>query len=218
MTKTWPKSLYPRRPVGKIVLNGNPANYFAEIEQAAFSPSAMVRGIEPSADPMLQARMFAYPDAARYRLGVNYQMLPVNRTSSNVYVPTERDGFMNFTDNYGGDPNYVGTQIKPVSFSAGVSQKKWKSTKEPLSEPVVFTSDVTDKDFLQAREMWNKVLAAQEGAQDRFVSNISDHISKVKRGWLRLKVYELFSRVDVELSNRIRDQVEEVLRAGPKED
>ena len=185
MTKTWPKSLYPRRPVGKIVLNRNPANYFAEIEQAAFSPSAMVRGIEPSADPMLQARMFAYPDAARYRLGVNYQMLPVNRTSSNVYVPTERDGFMNFTDNYGGDPNYVGTQIKPVSFSAGVSQKKWTSTKEPLSEPVVFTSEVTDKDFLQAREMWNKVLAAQEGAQDRFVSNISDHISKVKRGWLR---------------------------------
>jgi catalase len=78
MTKVWPHSLVPLRQVGKMVLDKNPENYFAEIEQAAFSPSTMVPGIEPSADPMLQARMFAYLDAQRYRLGVNYQFLPTN--------------------------------------------------------------------------------------------------------------------------------------------
>lgn len=61
----------------------------------------MVPGIEPSPDPMLQARMFAYPDAVRYRLGVNYQFLPTNAAKSPAYCPIERDGFMNFTQNYG---------------------------------------------------------------------------------------------------------------------
>ncbi len=88
MTKEWPKPQYPLRTVGRIVLEQNPANYFAEIEQAAFSPSAMVPGIEASAEPMLQARMFAYPDAQRYRLGVNYQFLPTNAATSPVYCPT----------------------------------------------------------------------------------------------------------------------------------
>jgi catalase len=67
-TKIWPHKDYPLLPVGKITLNKNPENYFAEVEQAAFSPSTMVPGIGPSADIMLQARMFSYPDAARYRM------------------------------------------------------------------------------------------------------------------------------------------------------
>ena len=116
MTKTWPHKTYPLRKVGRMTLDTNPQNWFAEIEQAAFSPSNMVRGIEPSPDPMLQARMFAYPDASRYRLGVNYQFLPTNAAKKEVYCPIERDGFMSFGKNYGGDPNYVGTKLKPVRF------------------------------------------------------------------------------------------------------
>ena len=125
MTKVWPHADYPLIPVGKLTLNKNvsnttsliqavltewvqPSNYFADIEQAAFSPSNMVPGLAPSADPILQARMFAYNDAARYRLGVNYQQLPCNKPVSAVYSPYQRDGFMTFGDNYGGDPNYVG--------------------------------------------------------------------------------------------------------------
>ena len=100
MTKIWPHKQYPLRKIGRMVLDRNPANWFTEIEQAAFSPSNMVRGIAPSTDPMLQARMFAYPDASRYRLGVNYQFLPTNAAKSEVNCPIERDGFMNFTSNY----------------------------------------------------------------------------------------------------------------------
>ncbi len=70
VTKIWPHAEYPLRPVGKIVLNKNPENYFAEVEQAAFSPSHLVPGIEPSADPLLQGRLFAYPDAQRYVLNL----------------------------------------------------------------------------------------------------------------------------------------------------
>jgi catalase len=104
-TKIWPHKDYPLVPVGKLTLNKNPENHFADIEQAAFSPSNMVPGIGPSADIMLQARMFSYPDAARYRVGPNYQQLPCNRAKY-VYSPYQRDGPMRYDGNYGGEPDY----------------------------------------------------------------------------------------------------------------
>ena len=189
-----------------MVFDKNPENYFAEIEQAAFSPSTMVPGIEPSPDPMLQARMFAYPDTQRYRLGVNYQFLPTNAAKSPVYCPTERDGFMNFRANYGGDPNYLGSTIKPVAFkgvgqsngasngvSNGVTNGQAKESKpKPQqiygNEPVAFTSEVTDEDFVQPRALWG-VFGRQEGCQERFVSNVAEHVSQVKRDWLREDVF-----------------------------
>jgi catalase len=72
LTHVWPHSKYPLRKVGEFVLNENAKNYFAEIEQSAFNPAHMVPGIEPSADPVLQSRLFSYPDAHRHRVGVNY--------------------------------------------------------------------------------------------------------------------------------------------------
>ncbi|KAF1772464.1 Catalase-like domain [Phytophthora cactorum] len=76
VTKIWPHSSYPLQEVGRLVLNRNPKNYFAEVEQLAFSPSHMVPGIEPSPDKMLQGRLFSYPDTQRHRLGPNYQQIP----------------------------------------------------------------------------------------------------------------------------------------------
>jgi catalase len=105
-TKIWPHKDFPLQPVGKLTLNKNPNNYFADIEQAAFSPSTLVPGIGPSADVMLQARMFSYPDAARYRVGPNYQQLPCNKARSPVYSPYQRDGPSTINGNYGGDPDY----------------------------------------------------------------------------------------------------------------
>ena len=179
MTKVWPHKQYPLRKAGRMVLDHNPRNWFAEIEQAAFSPSQMVPGIEMSPDPMLQARIFAYPDASRYRLGVNYQFLPTNAPISQIYCPTERDGFMNFTKNYAGDSNYVGSKLKPMKFSEKVqsfaqnelsedNQLKRDNGKGEFTQrtngifkpktldhtrsslPVVVATQVTDKDFEQA--------------------------------------------------------------------
>jgi catalase len=208
MTKVWPHGPYPLRKAGRMVLNRNPTNWFAEIEQAAFSPSTMVPGIEPSPDPMLQARMFAYPDAARYRLGVNYQFLPTNAPRSEVYCPIERDGLMNFTKNYGQDPNYIGTKLKPVKFydsdrsermgkqdvsTANTSQKTEINPVTALDHahitaPVSFASTVSDKDFEQATALWH-VMAKQDGAQLRLVNNVAAHVSGVKEKWIREEVY-----------------------------
>ena len=205
MTKIWPHKQYPLRKIGRMTLDRNPSNWFAEIEQAAFSPSNMVRGIAPSPDIMLQARMFAYPDAARYRLGVNYQFLPTNAAKSEVNCPIERDGFMNFTGNYGDDPNYVGARIKPLKFdrrvemnqprpSGAASKQEDGAARATLDQtsagclPVAFASEVTDKDFEQATALWH-VMGKQEGAQERFVDNVAAHIAGVQRDWLRKEAY-----------------------------
>ena len=100
LTKVWPQSEVPLRPIGKLTLNSNAENYFAEIEQVAFSPSHLVPGVEPSADPVLQARLFSYPDTQRHRLGVNYQQIPVNSPKS-AFSPFQRDGAMAVNGNYG---------------------------------------------------------------------------------------------------------------------
>jgi catalase len=78
ITKVWPHSDYPLIPIGQLVLNKNPENYFAEVEQAAFAPTHLVPGIEPSNDKMLQGRLFSYPDTHRHRLGANYEHIPIN--------------------------------------------------------------------------------------------------------------------------------------------
>ena len=77
-TKVWPHGDYPLIEVGKLTLNKNPENFFAETEQSAFAPANFIPGIEPSPDKVLQGRLFAYSDTQRYRLGVNHQQLPIN--------------------------------------------------------------------------------------------------------------------------------------------
>lgn len=114
LTKIWPHSEFPLRPFGKLVLNENAQNYFAEIEQAAFSPSHLVPYIEPTPDPVLQSRLFSYPDTHRHRLGVNYQQLPVNAPVAPV-ANFQRDGAMAF-NNQGARPNYQST-ISPLSYN-----------------------------------------------------------------------------------------------------
>ncbi|KAI1373211.1 catalase [Hypoxylon crocopeplum] len=214
MTKTWPLDRYPRRKVGRMVLDKNPSNWFAEIEQAAFSPSNMVPGIEPSPDPMLHARMFAYPDAARYRLGANYQFLPTNAARSEVYCPIERDGRMNFTGNYGDDPNYVGSKLKPVRFveSRHDAVAPTTTTMDVASgAPVTFASVVTDRDFEQSAALW-KVMGRQDGAQERFVGNLSAHLADARTKWVRDEAYAMFRRVDQKLGDMVEEMTEAAVR------
>jgi catalase len=111
LTKVWPHKDYPLIEVGILELNRNPGNYFAEVEQAAFAPSNIVPGIGHSPDKMLQARIFSYADAHRYRLGVNHDDLPVNRPRCPVHT-YHRDGLMRGDENGGGSVNY-----EPNSFS-----------------------------------------------------------------------------------------------------
>ncbi len=119
LTKVWPHADYPLIEVGTLELNRNPENYFAEIEQAAFEPSNIVPGIGFSPDKMLQARIMSYADAHRYRIGVNYAALPVNKPHSPVST-YHRDGQMRFDNNGGGSVNY-----EPNSFGGPVENQRY---------------------------------------------------------------------------------------------
>jgi len=126
LTKVWPHSDYPLMEVGVMELNRNPENYFAEVEQAAFSPGNVVPGISHSPDKMLQFRIVSYADAHRYRLGVNYESLPVNMPRAKVKT-YHRDGTMRFDDNGGGSVNY-----EPNSFGGPAETARFKEPPLPI--------------------------------------------------------------------------------------
>lgn len=94
-TKIWPKEQFPWRPVGRMVLNRNPKNYFAEVEQVAFGTGVLVDGLDFSDDKMLQGRTFSYSDTQRYRVGPNYLQLPINQPKAHV-ATNQRDGSMTY--------------------------------------------------------------------------------------------------------------------------
>src|SRR5471030_209223 len=105
LTKVWPHSDYPPITIGRMVLDRNPANFFAEVEQAAFEPANMVPGIGPSPDRMLLGRLFSYPDTHRHRIGPNYLQLPINRPQNEVHT-YNKDGAMRY-EHAGAQPVYA---------------------------------------------------------------------------------------------------------------
>ncbi len=127
LTKVWPHGDFPLIEVGILELNRNPENYFAEVEQASFSPANVVPGIGHSPDKMLQFRVFSYADAHRHRLGVNYEALPVNKARCPVHN-YHRDGAMRFDGNDGGKVNY-----EPNSFGGPVEDHRFKEPPLPIS-------------------------------------------------------------------------------------
>lgn len=126
LTKEWYTDEYPLIDVGMMELNRNPENYFAEVEQAAFNPGNLVPGIGFSPDKMLQARLFSYGDAQRYRLGVNNHLIPVNKARCPV-TGYSRDGFMRIDGNYGSKISY-----EPNSFGAWQEQPEFRQPTSPV--------------------------------------------------------------------------------------
>lgn len=149
VTKVWPHKDYPLINIGKLVLNRNPENYFAETEQAAFSPSHLVPGIEPSQDKMLQGRLFSYPDTHRHRLGVNYTQIPINTPYAAKVNNYHRDGFMAVNGNGGRAPNYEpNTQNGPKQIGAPAAVAKY-SLQGEIGRHI---QPLSDDDFAQVRE------------------------------------------------------------------
>jgi len=147
-TKTVSQKDYPLIPFGKITLNQNPLNNFSEVEQSAFAPANIVPGWDITPDPVLQIRMFAYGDTQRYRLGVNFPQLPINR-SFYTYNPTKRDGGQNLF-NYGDQPNYIVSDFqRPIIAAAQYEERA--AHEEWIGTVVDFESQVTDDDFVQPR-------------------------------------------------------------------
>ena len=175
LTKIWPHADYPPIDVGILELNRNPDNYFTEIEQVAFSPSNFVPGIGASPDKMLQARIFSYADAHRYRLGTHYEALPVNAPRCPVHN-YHKDGAMRFFANDSGDPD---AYYEPNSFNGPVQDP---SAAEP---PLRITGDAArwdhregNDDFAQPRALF---LLFDRGQRQRLFSNIAAAMSGVPK-------------------------------------
>lgn len=206
LTKVWPHSDYPLRPVGKLVLNENPQNYFAEIEQAAFSPSHTIPYWEPTADPVLQSRLFSYPDTHRHRLGVNYNQIPVN-APLNPVANFQRDGSMAI-NNQGARPNYQ-SSIVPLSYARNkgsmndeVHDYQRASKHETwLGGAFLDLSEVTELDFEQPRALYWKVMSDTD--RQHLISNIAGHLGGVKSREIRDRTLSYFACVDQSLSDRI---------------
>jgi catalase len=158
LTKVWYKEDYPLIEVGEFELNRNPENFFADVEQSAFAPSNLVPGIGVSPDKMLQARLFAYADAQRYRLGVNYHQIPVNAARCPVFS-NHRDGTMRVDGNYGGLPHY-----QPNSFGQWQDQPGFREPPLRIDGNADFWNFREDDDdyFTQPRKLFRQMSPAQQ--------------------------------------------------------
>ncbi|WP_432752512.1 catalase [Streptomyces sp. JL2001] len=202
LTKVWPHADYPLQRVGRLVLDRNPDNVFAEVEQAAFSPNNFVPGIGPSPDKMLQGRLFAYADAHRYRLGVNHTQLPVNAPKAAVAENYGRDGLMATRQGSRHDKNY-----EPNSYQ-GPAQ-----TDEALSAPLAVhgwtgthaaPEHVKDDHFFQAGELYRLMSEDEKG---RLIANIAGGLSQVSREDVIERNIAHFAAADADYGKRVEEAV-----------
>lgn len=164
LTKVWPHQDYPLVEVGELVLDRNPQNYFAEVEQAAFDPKNIVPGMGYSPDKMLQARLISYPDAHRYRIGVNYDALPVNRPQCPVHT-YHRDGAMRFDGNFGAAPNY-----EPNSFGGPLENSGYRERARTISGSVDRHDHRLDDDYYTQPGNLFRLMTPDE--RERLIGNI----------------------------------------------
>jgi len=173
LTKVWPHADFPLIEVGELELNRNPDNYFAEIEQVAFSPSNTVPGIGFSPDKVLQSRIFSYADAHRYRLGTHYEALPVNRPRCPVHH-YHKDGLMNF---FGQATGSTDAYYEPNSFDGPVEVLE---AKEP---PMRINGDVDRYDHRDGNDDYSQPRALhdlmRQESRNRLYSNTAASMSGV---------------------------------------
>ena len=159
LTKVWPHADYPLLEVGVMELNRNPQNFFAEVEQSAFNPAQVVPGIGFSPDRMLQARLFSYGDAQRYRLGVNHHQIPVNQPRC-PYHSYHRDGAMRVDGNHGGTPGY-----EPNSYGHWQEQPDFREPPLSLEGAADHWNHREDEDYYsQPRALFQRMTLAQRHA------------------------------------------------------
>ncbi len=174
LTKIWPHADYPPIKIGRMVLNRNPQNYFAEVEQAAFEPANMVPGVGPSPDKMLLGRLFSYPDTHRYRIGTNYLQLPINQPQAPVHS-YNKDGSMRYRDN-GDQPVYAPNSFGGPHADPSLEEPGWFTSGEMTRSPYELHAE--DDDFGQPRALWSNVLSDTDRAH--LVSNVIGHLKPVR--------------------------------------
>ncbi len=198
LTKVWPHGDYPLIDVGVLELNRNPENYHAEVEQAAFSPINMPPGIGASPDKMLQGRLFAYADAQRYRVGTNYQSLPINKSKKEV-KNYQRDGSMRFDGNHGSQDNY-----EPNEFGGPSQQLEIQEPELKIEGNADFYNSHKDNDdYSQAGNLYRLF---NEDQKDRITSHIADDMSSSNRE-IQVRMIKHFKKCDEDYGLRIENKL-----------
>jgi catalase len=204
-TKLIPEELVPVRRIGKMTLDRNPTNFFAETEQVAFHPGHVVPGIDFSNDPLLQGRLFSYLDTQLIRLGgPNFNEIPINRPLAEVHN-TQRDGFMRQTVHEGRvnyEPNSLGGGC-PMSTPSEMGG--FRSFPEKMSGPKVRERSESFNDhFTQATLFWNSQTDVE---QQHIVSAAQFELGKVDHLHIRQRVCDLFFHIDEHLAQRVAEGV-----------
>lgn len=193
-TKTWPEDKFPLMPVGKMILNRNPDNFFVQVEQAAFCPANLVPGIDFSDDKLLQGRTFSYVDTQRYRLGANFNDLPTNRPQSPV-ANNQRDGAMqyqvfngsvNFGPSSQGGPKTVPEEVAPYKpyLQGNMTREKIQKT----------------NDFTQAKERY---LGMNETEKDHLAGNLVADLGHVTKPEIQRRAIGNLAQVDENLAANV---------------
>jgi catalase len=198
MTKILPHGDFPVIPVGRMVLNRNPENYFAEVEQSAFSPGNLVPGIAPSPDKMLQGRLFSYHDTHRHRLGPNYQLLPVNSPKAAPANNYQRDGLMRFDSNGGGSPNYYPNSFGGPAPEPEAAEPAFEVSGKAARQPYTHPND----DSVQAGNLYRKVMTDED--RDHLIGNIVDHLGSAQKR-LQLRQTAVFYKADPDYGRRVAE-------------
>ncbi|RWS25528.1 catalase-like protein, partial [Leptotrombidium deliense] len=200
-TKTWDRDKFPYMKVGHFVLNMNPTNYFADVEQSAFSPANMPPGIEPSPDKLLQGRLFSYLDTQFYRLGANFNQLPVNRAKNKVITPQDRDGHSVITDNFDGMPNYL-----PNSFLNAEVKQEYIDSSYPSGDGFVARHDFdASRNLVQANQFYVNL---SENDKKHLVNAMGGHLSQVTEPTVKQRMLSLLDAINADLGKRVRQIVE----------
>ncbi|MGW6378143.1 catalase [Rhodococcus sp. NPDC055112] len=209
LTKVWSQKDYPLHEVGRMTLNRNPENFFAQIEQASFEPSNVIPGVGFSPDKMLLGRVFSYADTHRYRIGTNYMDLPVNRPKAQVNSYS-KDGAMRYSWNSPDTPLYApnGFDGPAADPSLAGPPASWEASGE--FGRFDYIEHPEDDDFGQPGTLVREVL--DDAARERLVGNIVGHVLNGVREPVLSKVFEYWRHVDADLGKK----VEEGVRAGRK--
>lgn len=204
LTKVWPHADYPPIEVGKLTLDRNPTDFHTEIEQAAFEPNNLVPGIGSSPDKMLLGRVFAYADAHRARLGVNYKQIPVNAPQC-PFHSYSKDGAMrvqNVTDPVYAPNSKGGPAADPERYPEDAI---WAADGEFIRAAYTLRED--DDDFGQARALIRDVM--DDTARDRLVANIVGHVKGGVKEPVLSRVFEYWRNIDQEIGDRVAAGVSE---------
>ncbi|MET9326594.1 catalase [Tsukamurella sp. NPDC003166] len=203
LTKVWPHADYPLREVGRMTLHTNPTDNHSQIEQAAFEPSNVVPGIGFSPDRMLLGRVFAYADAHRARLGVNYKQIPVNKPRNEVRSYS-KDGAMRIDPVH--DPVYApNSKGGPVADYPGPPEPQWAADGELIRS--AYVAHLEDDDWSQAGALVRDVM--DDGQRERLVSNVSGHLFDGVTEPVLERAFEYWRNIDEGIGERIERAVRE---------